>query len=65
MWRLFPKLNNEEREENLMEETKNKKLKTKRPVDKMKIATRIFASLVIFLMVFSVCGSLLYAIMRG
>lgn len=45
-----------------MEETKNKKVKTKRPVDKMKIATRIFAVLVIFLMVFSVCGSLLYSI---
>lgn len=48
-----------------MEEVKNKSEKTKRPVDKMKIVTKIFASLVIFLMVFSVCGSLLYAIIRG
>ena len=50
---------------NVEEEVKTKKKKSKRPVDKMKIATRIFAVLVIFLMVFSVCGSLLYAIMRG
>ena len=50
---------------NVEEEIKNKKGKNKRPIDKMKIATRIFAVLVIFLMVFSVCGSLLYAIMRG
>ena len=48
-----------------MEEVKMKKERIKKPVDKMKIATRIFAVLVIFLMVFSVCGSLLYAIMRG
>ena len=48
-----------------MKEEINKKEKNKRPIDKMIIAKRIFAVLVIFLMAFSVCGSLLYAIMRG
>ena len=53
-----------------MEEVKNVegkagKKKNKRPVDKMKIATRVFAFVMVFLMVFSVCGSLLYAIFRG
>ena len=50
---------------NIEEKVKTKKGKNKKPVDKMKIATRIFAILAIFLMVFSVCGSLLYAIIRG
>ena len=55
-----------------MDEVKNvdkkietKKVKNKKPVDKMKIATKIFAILAIFLMVFSVCGTLIYAIIRG
>ena len=50
------------------EEKKKKKMEkkaNKKPVDKMKIATRIFAILVIFLMVFSVCGSLLYYLIQG
>lgn len=47
------------------ENKKKKKEKTRKPVDKMKIATKIFAIVVVFLMLFSVCGTLLYYIMQG
>ena len=39
--------------------------KKKKPVDKMKIATKIFAVIVVFLMVFSVCGSLLFYLLNS
>lgn len=47
-----------------MEETKKDK-KNKKPVDKMKIATKIFAILVIFLMVFSIFGTLLFYLIHS
>lgn len=39
--------------------------KVKKPIDKMKIAQRIFAVLVIFLMLFSVFGTLLFYLLNG
>ncbi len=41
------------------------KNKTKKPVDKMKIAGRIIAIIMVILMLFSVCGTLMFYIMQG
>lgn len=47
-----------------MKETK-KEEKNKKPVDKMKIATKIFAILVTFIMIFSIFGTLLFYLLQG
>lgn len=39
---------------------KEEKKKNKRPIDKMKILSAIIASIVIIIMLFSVCGTLLF-----
>lgn len=41
------------------------KKKNKKPVDKMKIAGRIIAILMVILMLFSVCGTLMYYVIQG
>ncbi len=41
------------------------KEKNKEPVDKMKIAGRIIAIIMIILMLFSVCGTLMFYLMQG
>lgn len=55
------KLRKKEEKRRLKEEKK----KNKKPVDKMKIATRIFAIIVVFLMLFSVFGTLLFYLIQG
>ncbi len=40
------------------------KKKTKKPVDKMKIAEIIIATTMIVLMIFSVCGTLIYYLIQ-
>lgn len=47
-----------------MEEEKKIK-KNKKPVDKMKIAGRIIAIIMVILMLFSVCGTLIFYLMQG
>lgn len=49
-----------ERREKMKEKTKNKK-----PVDKMKIAGRIIALIMVILMLFSVCGTLIFYLMQS
>ena len=41
------------------------KVKNKKPVDKMKLAGRIIAVIMIILMLFSVCGTLMFYLMQG
>lgn len=47
-----------------MKESNNQE-KNKKPVDKMKMATRIIAIIMIILMLFSVCGSLIYYLIQS
>lgn len=44
---------------------KEEKKKSKKPVDKMKIAGQIIALMMVILMLFSVCGSLIFYLMQG
>ena len=44
---------------------KIKQEKNKKPVDKMKLAGRIIAIMMIILMLFSVCGTLMFYLMQG
>ena len=55
------KLKQKEEKKRLKEEKK----KNKRPVDKMQIAGRILAIVMIILMVFSVCGTLMFYLIQG
>lgn len=52
---------NKEEKKRLKEEKK----KNKKPVDKMKIAGRIIAIIMVIMMVFSVCGTLMFYLMQG
>lgn len=48
------------------EKQKNKEeKKNKKPIDKTKLATRIFAIVLMAIMVFSVCGTLLFYLIQG
>ena len=47
------------------EENKVKKGKNKKPVDKMKIAGRIIALIIVILMLFSVCGTLIFYLIQS
>lgn len=51
---------NKEEQKSIKEKKKNKK-----PVDKMKIAGRIIALIMVIMMVFSVCGTLMFYLMQG
>ncbi len=42
-----------------------KQEKNKKPIDKMKLAGRIIAIMMIILMLFSVCGTLMFYLMQG
>lgn len=55
------KLKKKEEKKRLKEEKKA----NKKPVDKMKLATRIIAIIMIVLMVFSVCGTLMFYLLQG
>ena len=44
---------------------KEEKKKNKKPIDKTKLSTRIFAIVLMLLMVFSVCGTLLFYLIQG
>ena len=44
---------------------KKEREKNKKPMDKMKIAGRIIAIIMIILMLFSVCGTLIFYLMQG
>lgn len=49
-----------------MEETKKEeKKKNKRPVPKMKIVSAGIATVVILMMLFSICGTLLFYLIQG
>ncbi len=53
---------------NQKEEKKKMKLEkkaNKKPVDKMKLISQIFAIIFIVLMLFSVCGTLLFYLIQG
>lgn len=52
---------NKEEKKKLKEEKKA----NKKPVDKMKIAGRIIALVMVIMMVFSVCGSLMFYLMQS
>lgn len=44
---------------------KEEKRANRKPIDKTKLMTRIFAIVLMFLMVFSVCGTLLFYLIQG
>lgn len=44
---------------------KTEKKKNKKPVDKMKLAGRVLALIMIILMLFSVCGTLIFYLMQS
>lgn len=59
------KSNKEKLDKKVLKKEKNvEKVKTKKKIDKMKLATQIFAVIMVFLMLVGFAGSFIYYIIR-
>ena len=53
-----------EEEKKLLKENKKKIKQEKKKMDKMRLATRIIAGMMVALMLFGICGTFIYYIIR-